>query len=65
MSGPRAGGIYSGLLRLYPRRFRDDYGVDMALLLPSNSATSPPAASGPAASSISPSPSPPDTWRPT
>jgi len=32
MSGPRAGGIYSGLLRLYPRRFRDDYGVDMALL---------------------------------
>ncbi len=32
MSGPRASGIYSGLLRLYPRRFRDDYGVDMALL---------------------------------
>ncbi len=32
MSGPTAGGIYSGLLRLYPRRFRDDYGVDMALL---------------------------------
>jgi len=32
MIGPRAGGIYSGLLRLYPRRFRDEYGTDMALL---------------------------------
>ena len=26
-------GIYSVLLRLYPRRFRDEYGTDMALLL--------------------------------
>ena len=32
MSGPRAAGIYSGLLRFYPRRFRDEYGVDMALI---------------------------------
>ncbi len=32
MSGPRATGIYSGLLRFYPRRFRDEYGLDMALL---------------------------------
>ncbi len=32
MSGPRATGIYSGLLRFYPRRFRDEYGLDMAQL---------------------------------
>lgn len=32
MSAPRATGIYSALLRLYPRRFRDEYGIDMALL---------------------------------
>ncbi len=32
MSGPRASGVYSGLLRFYPRRFRDEYGTDMALL---------------------------------
>jgi len=32
MSGPKAAGIYSGLLRFYPRRFRDEYGTDMALL---------------------------------
>ncbi len=65
MSGPTAGGIYSGLLRLYPRRFRDDYGVDMALLFAEQLRDEPAAASGPAASSISPSPSPPYTWRPT
>jgi len=32
MSVPRAAGVYSGLLRFYPRRFRDEYGTDMALL---------------------------------
>ncbi len=32
MSVPRASRIYSGLLRLYPRHFRDEYGIDMTLL---------------------------------
>ena len=32
MSDPSAAGIYSGLLRFYPRRFRDEYGTDMALI---------------------------------
>lgn len=32
MSGPRAAGVYRELLRFYPRRFRDEYGIDMALL---------------------------------
>ncbi len=32
MSAPPAVGIYRALLRLYPRRFRDEYGPDMALL---------------------------------
>jgi len=32
MSGPSAAGVYSWLLRLYPRRFRNEYGTDMALL---------------------------------
>ncbi|MGI9021992.1 MAG: hypothetical protein ACR2HV_01930 [Acidimicrobiales bacterium] len=30
MSSSQAGGIYRGLLRFYPRRFRDEYGIDMA-----------------------------------
>ena len=32
MSTPPAVGVYRALLRLYPRRFRDEYGPDMALL---------------------------------
>lgn len=32
MSDPRAAEVYRGLLRFYPRRFRDEYGSDMALL---------------------------------
>lgn len=32
MSAPRAVGVYRAMLRLYPRRFRDEYGPDMALL---------------------------------
>ena len=32
MNGTRAVGIYRGLLRVYPRRFRDEYRDDMALL---------------------------------
>jgi hypothetical protein len=32
MRGPTAAGIYSGLLRLYPCRFRDEYGTDIAVL---------------------------------
>lgn len=32
MSTPPATGAYRALLRLYPRRFRDEYGPDMALL---------------------------------
>ncbi len=32
MSAPPAIGAYRALLRLYPRRFRDEYGPDMALL---------------------------------
>ncbi|MDQ3639873.1 MAG: hypothetical protein M3450_00015 [Actinomycetota bacterium] len=32
MSAPPAVGVYRALLRLYPRRFREDYGPDMALL---------------------------------
>jgi len=32
MTDPRGVGIYSGLLRVYPRRFRNEYGTDMALL---------------------------------
>lgn len=32
MSSPRAVAIYRGLLRFYPRRFRDEYGLDMELL---------------------------------
>jgi hypothetical protein len=29
---PRAARVYGWLVRLYPRRFRDEYGVDMVLL---------------------------------
>lgn len=32
MNSPRAVRIYQGLLRCYPRRFRAEYGADMALL---------------------------------
>jgi len=32
VSGPSAAGVYRGLLRCYPRRFRDEYAIDMALL---------------------------------
>lgn len=32
MSNARAVGIYRALLRFYPRRFRDEYGLDVALL---------------------------------
>lgn len=32
MNSSRAVGIYRGLLRVYPRRFRDEYRDDMALL---------------------------------
>lgn len=32
MNSPRAVRAYRALLRLYPRRFREEYGVDMALL---------------------------------
>lgn len=32
MSTPRTVGAYRALLHLYPRRFREEYGVDMALL---------------------------------
>ncbi len=32
MNVPSAAGVYSGLLRFYPRPFRDEYGTDMALL---------------------------------
>jgi hypothetical protein len=32
MTSPRAVGIYRALFRFYPRRFRDEYGLDMALL---------------------------------
>ena len=32
MNSSRAVGIYRGLLRVYPRRFRDEYQDDMALL---------------------------------
>lgn len=32
MSTPRSIGVYQGLLHFYPRRFRDEYGTDMALL---------------------------------
>ena len=32
MSAPASVGIYRALLWLYPRRFRDEYGPDMALL---------------------------------
>ena len=33
MSTPRGVRVYRGLLRLYPRPFREEYGDDMALLL--------------------------------
>ncbi len=32
MNGPRTVRLYRGLLRCYPRRFRDEYRADMALL---------------------------------
>lgn len=32
MRSPRSAGLYRGLLRVYPRRFRDEYGADMGLL---------------------------------
>ena len=32
MSAPRAVAVYRWLLRFYPRRFRDEYGLDMVLL---------------------------------
>lgn len=32
MTSSRAIGVYQGLLRVYPRRFRDEYGPDMAQL---------------------------------
>lgn len=32
MNARRAVGVYRGLLRFYPRRFRDEYGPDMVLL---------------------------------
>lgn len=33
MSQSRHAGVYAALLRLYPRRFREEYGTDMVLLL--------------------------------
>jgi hypothetical protein len=35
VNGARAVGIYRGLLRVYPRRFRDEYRDDMALMFAS------------------------------
>lgn len=32
MTNPRAVGIYRALVHLYPRRFREEYGLDMALV---------------------------------
>jgi hypothetical protein len=32
VSSPRAARVYGWLLRVYPRRFRDEYGADMVLL---------------------------------
>ena len=32
MTGQRALGMYTALLRVYPRSFRDEYGQDMVLL---------------------------------
>ena len=32
MTALRAAKLYRGLLRVYPRRFRDEYGADMVLL---------------------------------
>ncbi len=32
MSGRKTADVYRGLLSFYPRRFRDEYGIDMALL---------------------------------
>jgi len=32
VSGPKTADVYRGLLSFYPRRFRDEYGIDMALL---------------------------------
>lgn len=32
MTNARAVGVYRALFRFYPRRFRDEYGLDMALL---------------------------------
>jgi hypothetical protein len=32
VSGPKTADVYRRLLSFYPRRFRDEYGIDMALL---------------------------------